>query len=116
MSRLLGIARFRFHEGRVEDFKRLSGLCMQIVQERDTGTLRYDIFLNADESEALVVEEYANTAALMEHLAHIGDDLSAAILATASVHGELLGDLSEELIEQLRGGPVQPFAQFMRKD
>jgi hypothetical protein len=89
---------------------------MQIVQERDSGTLRYDIFLNSDESEALVVEEYANTAALMEHLAHIGDDLSAAILATASVHGELLGDLSEELIEQLRGGPVQPFAPFMRKD
>jgi quinol monooxygenase YgiN len=116
MSRLLGIARFRFHEGNVEDFKRLSLLCMQIVQERDTGTLRYDIFLNADESEALVVEEYVDTAALMEHLAHIGDELSAAILATASVHGELLGDLSEELVEQLRGGPVQPFAPFMSKD
>lgn len=38
MSRLLGIARFSFHEGRVEEFKRLSVLCMQIVQERDTGT------------------------------------------------------------------------------
>lgn len=116
MSRLLGIARFTFHQGRVEEFKHLSLRCMQIVQESDTGTLRYDIFLNADESEALVIEEYADTAALMEHLAHIGEDLSAAILATASVQGELLGDLSEELIEQLRGGPVQPFAPFLSKD
>jgi quinol monooxygenase YgiN len=116
MSRLLGIARFRFHEGRVEEFKHLSRRCMEVVQESDTGTLRYDIFLNADESEALVIEEYADTAALMEHLANIGEDLSAAILATASVQGELLGDLSAEFAEQLRGGPVQPFAPFLSKD
>jgi quinol monooxygenase YgiN len=115
MSRLLGIARFRFHEGRVEEFKHLSRRCMEIVQESDTGTLRYDIFLNADESEALVIEEYVDTAALMEHLANIGEDLSAAILATASVHGELLGDLSAEFKEQLQGGPVQPFAPFLSK-
>jgi quinol monooxygenase YgiN len=115
MSRLLGIARFRFHEGRVEEFKQLSRRCMEIVQERDTGTLRYDIFLNADETEALVVEEYVDTAALMEHLANIGDELSSAILSTASVHGELLGDLGADLIEQLQGGPVQPFAPFLSK-
>ena len=52
----------------------------------------------------------------MEHLANIGDDLSAAILATASVQGELLGDLSAEFTEQLQGGPVQPFAPFLSKD
>ena len=113
MSRLLGIARFRFHEGRVEEFKRLSLRCMEIVQASDTGTLRYDIFLNADESEALVVEEYVDTEALMEHLANIGEELSSAILATASVHGELLGDLGAELVAQLQGGPVQPFAPFL---
>ena len=35
---------------------------MEIVRESDTGTLRYDIFLNADESEALVIKEYVDTA------------------------------------------------------
>jgi quinol monooxygenase YgiN len=115
MSRLLGIARFTFHEGRVEEFKRLSRRCMEIVLERDSGTLRYDIFLNAEETEALVVEEYVDAAALMEHLANIGDELSTAILATASVHGELAGDLGAELIAQLQGGPVQPFAPFLSK-
>ena len=67
MSRLLGIARFRFKEGRVEEFKHLSRRCLEVVRERDTGTLRYDIFLNADESEALVIEEYADTAAPYSH-------------------------------------------------
>jgi hypothetical protein len=89
---------------------------LEVVRERDTGTLRYDIFLNADESEALVIEEYVDTAAMMEHLASIGEDLSAAILATASVRGELLGDLSPEFKEQLQGGLVQPFAPFLAKD
>lgn len=113
MSRLLGIARFRFHAGRVEEFKALSRQCMEVVQRMDTGTLRYDVFMNDDESEALVIEEYEDSAALLEHLAHIGQDLSAAILATAAVQGELLGDLSEDFKEQLRGGPVKPFAPFL---
>lgn len=51
----------------------------------------------------------------MEHLANIGGELSGAILATASVQGELLGDLSAELKAQLRDGPVQPFAPFLTK-
>jgi len=113
MSRLMGIARFTFHDGMVEEYKRLSAQCMAIVKEQDTGTLRYEIFLNADETQALVIEEYVDTQALIDHLAHIGDELSSAILATATVHGELLGDMSEEFRAQLQGGPVQPFLPFL---
>jgi hypothetical protein len=40
MTELQGIARFTFHEGRVEEFKRLSAQCMQIVETKDTGTLQ----------------------------------------------------------------------------
>lgn len=32
MTELVGIARFKFHEGKVEEFKRLSARCMQIVR------------------------------------------------------------------------------------
>ena len=59
MSELTGIARFKFHEGQVEEFKRLSALCMEIVKAQDTGTLAYETYFNADESEAIVVERYA---------------------------------------------------------
>ncbi|GAA5228266.1 putative quinol monooxygenase [Paeniglutamicibacter antarcticus] len=116
MSGLLGIAHFKFHEGKIEEFKRLSGKCRQIVQKHDTGTLRYDIFINAEQSEAIVVEEYVDAQALMDHSTHIGDELSAAIMATASVHGELLGELSDEFRAQLKGSPVQPFAPFLCLD
>ncbi len=115
MAGLLGIARFTFHAGWVEEFKRLSRECMRIVEELDQGTLRYEIFLNEDESEAMVIEEYVDEQALIEHSAHIGEELSSAIISTGTVHGELLGDLSDAFRAQLTGGPVQPFAIFLSK-
>ena len=113
MSELLGIARFTFHAGRAEDFKRLSARCMEIVREKDTGTLQYDIFLNEDETGAVVIERYTDAAALATHLQHLGDDLFAEILATGDVEGETLGEPTPQLREQLEGGEVRLFVPFL---
>lgn len=40
MSELQGMARFTFHEGKVEEFKRLSAQAMEIVRTKDAGTLQ----------------------------------------------------------------------------
>ena len=112
MSELLGIARFKFHEGRGEEFKRLSAQAMEIVRARDTGTLQYDIFFNDDQSECIVLERYRDSQALIEHGAHLGD-LAEAILATGSVSGELLGEPSPELRAKLAGSVVRLFAPHL---
>jgi quinol monooxygenase YgiN len=97
MSELLGIARFKFHGGKVEEFKRLSAQAMEIVRTKDSGTLQYDTYFNDDQSECIVIERYGDSEAAIEHAANLAD-LSAAVLATVSVvHGELLGEPSEEL-------------------
>ena len=80
---LQGIARVRFHEAKVEEFKRLSAQAMEIARTRDTGTLQYAIYFNDDESEGIVLERYRDSEALIEHGANLGD-LSAAIFATGS--------------------------------
>ena len=54
MSELQGIARFKFHEGKVEEFKRLSAQAMEIVRTKDTGSLQYDTYFNDDQSECIV--------------------------------------------------------------
>lgn len=36
MSELLGIVRFKFHQGKLEEFKRLSAQCLEIVRSKDT--------------------------------------------------------------------------------
>jgi len=111
VSELQGIARYRFHEGKIEEFKRLSARCMEIVRTKDTGTLQYDIYFNDDQSECIVVERYRDSEALIEHLAHLGD-LMEAILATGSVSGEVLGEPSAELKAKLADSPVGLFTPF----
>jgi quinol monooxygenase YgiN len=112
VSELQGLARFKFHEGQLEEFKRLSVQCMEIVRTKDTGTLRYDIYFNDDQSEAMVHERYSDSEALIEHTAHLGD-LGEAILATGSVAGELLGEPSAELRAKLADSPVRLFTPFL---
>ncbi|HEY1133071.1 MAG TPA: antibiotic biosynthesis monooxygenase family protein [Nocardioides sp.] len=111
---LLGIARFTFVEGGAAEFKRLSARCMEIVRTQDTGTLQYDVYLDDAETGAVVIERYRDSAALIEHLRNIGDELMQAVLATAaSVEGETLGTPSAELRERMSEGPVRLFLPFL---
>ncbi len=111
MSELQGIARFRFHKGKVEEFKRLSAQCMEIVRTKDTGTLQYDVYFNDDQSECIVHERYRDSEALIEHAAHLGD-LIEAILATGFVSGELLGEPSAELRAMMADSEVRLFTPY----
>ena len=111
-TELHSIVRFRFHEGQLEEFKRLSAICLEIVRTQDPGTLQYDTFFNADESECIVLERFRDLDALLQHGANIGDELMQAIVATGECHGELLGDVPPEIREDLAGGPVQVFLPY----
>lgn len=109
---LHGIVRFKFHEGKVEEFKRLSAECLEIVRAKDPGTLQYDTYFNADESEAIVHERFRDSDALIQHGANLAH-LMGAILATGTCYGELLGNPSPEIRANLgSGGPVQLFTPY----
>ena len=106
MSELLGIARFRFREGRRDEYLRLSDQALEIVQATEPGTLQYDLFLNADQSECVFIERYRDSQAAMDHAANLGD-LFGPVLATVEVvHGELLGEPNAELRAKLAGSDV----------
>jgi quinol monooxygenase YgiN len=111
VSELQGIVRFTFHEGKVEEFKRLSAQCLEIVRAKDTGTLQYDTYFNDDESECIVLERFRDSDALILHGQNMAP-LMDAIMATAGVSGELLGDPNEQLRAQLAGSPVGLFALY----
>jgi quinol monooxygenase YgiN len=111
VSELQGVARFRFHEGKLEEFKRLAARCMEIVRTEDTGTLQYEIYFNDDQSECVVLERYRDSEALMEHAAHLGD-LNEAIVATGLVSGVLLGEPSAELRAKMTDSDVRLFTRY----
>jgi quinol monooxygenase YgiN len=112
VSEVEGIAQFKFHEGKLEEFKRLSARAMDIARTRDTGTLQYEIYFNDDQSECIVLERYRDSEALIEHGAHLGE-LAGAILATGSVTSACLGEPSAELRALLAGSPVQLFTPYL---
>ena len=111
-TELQAIVRFDFHDGDVEEFKRLSEECMEIVRAKDTGTLQYDTYFNDDETECIVIERFRDSDALIQHsenLAHMMEP----VVATGSVSGELLGELSPELRSRFADdGPVQLFTPW----
>jgi quinol monooxygenase YgiN len=111
MDELQGIVRFTFHAGMVEEFKRLSAECIELVRARDVGTLQYDTYLNDDESQAIVLERFRDSEALILHAENMAP-LMDAIMATGTVSGELLGDLNEQLRTQLAGSPVGLFRLY----
>ena len=85
---------------------RLSAQALELVRANEPGTLQYDLYLNDDRSECMVIERYRDSEAAMAHAANLGH-LFADVLATvAVVHGELLGELSPELRANLAGSDV----------
>jgi len=101
-SELLGIARFKLHEGKLEDFKRLSEECMKIARAKDTGTLQYDVYINDENLEAVVIERYKDSDALIEHLTN-NSEPAKEIFLTGTITGELLGEPNEKLKAMLAG-------------
>src|SRR5437868_14262566 len=112
MQEIKGIARVKFHPGKVEEWKRLTEQAMEIVRTRDSGTLQYEIFFNADESEAIVFERYRDADAALEHFANIGH-LMAPLMQTATVTGELLGTPNAQMKAQLGKGEPKLFTPWM---
>ena len=106
MSELLGIARFKFHEGKREEYLRLSDQARDIVRTKDSGTLGYDLYLNGDQSECMVIERYRDSEAAMKHAENLGDLFGAVLDTVTVVHGEILGEASAELREKLAGSEV----------
>jgi quinol monooxygenase YgiN len=106
VSELQGIARFKFREGMFEEFMRLSEQAREIVRTKDSGTLQYDIYLNDDRSECMVLERFRDSDAAIEHAENLGDLMGAVLATITVVHGEILGEPSAELRAKLADSEV----------
>ena len=106
MTELIGIARFRIHEGKLEEYERLSAEAMEIVRTKEPGTLQYDTYFDESRTECVIVERYRDSDAAMEHAANLADISAKVIAIVEVVHGELLGEPSPELRGKLAGMDV----------
>jgi quinol monooxygenase YgiN len=115
MDEIKGIARVRFHPGKVDEWKRLTEQAMEIVRTKDQGTLQYEIFFNEDETEAIVFERYRDADAALDHFVNISR-LMEPLLETATVTGEVLGTPNEKMRALLGEGEPKLFTPWMTLD
>ena len=111
MSEIQAVARLKIHSGKLQEFKKLAARCMESVRTTDSGTLQYDWFFSADQSECVVYERYRDSEALLEHGANLGDTMDA-LLSTCSISGEILGTPSPELMKALEGVDARFYSPY----
>ena len=113
MSEIIGIGRVVFNEGGFEEYKRLVEQELELIRANEPGTLALDVYVSADGSEAVYIERYRDSQALIDHFANV-TEFMAPVLATGVFEGEILGEASDELKAAIgEGGPVELFRPLM---
>jgi len=120
MSNLEMIVRFKIRPGQLEGFKAQAAEVMRLVRERDTGTLRYDWFVDEDALEGEIHEVYADERALMQHGQNIAPAREAMFRDYAYDHRmSAYGDISPQFVAMAReragGIGVHTFLQGLRQ-
>ena len=102
------IARVKVRPGQLEGFTTQAAEILRLAREKDTHTLRYDWFINQDETECEVHEAYLSEEGLIEHNQHVVEVRDAwfrdyAFDHRMSVYGEISQHLSD-LFKKHAGG------------
>jgi len=113
MNRIQAVVRLKIHAGKTDEFKRLTENCILLAREKDTGTIRYDIFLNDAATEAVVYEEFESPEAHMEHFKNMGDNISA-LFAIVDMEGEVWGYPYPALRASIETYGVKHYTPFLR--
>ncbi|MFL5734650.1 MAG: putative quinol monooxygenase [Chloroflexia bacterium] len=99
MDKLEISARMNVREGKLERFKQQASEIIRQTKEKDTKTLSYDWFLNADQTECEVREVYANSEGFIEHRMHVGAEIKEMFAEFAYDHAvTIYGDPSPQLL------------------
>jgi len=113
MSRFQTMVRFNIHVGKSADFKRIAQDMIRLTREKDTGTVRLDIFANDDCSEVVFYEEFVSPEARIEHLANMGDNVDA-MLAIGNMRAEVLAHADRALHSSVQGYDVSFYTPLLR--
>ncbi len=111
MNNLQVTARFRIHDGKLEEFKSFAEECLSIVKEKDKDTLQYDWFFSEDQTECHLRETYPDSNALLAHLQNIGD-IFGKLLSLGDFYAEVYGNPSEQLLKATAGLHVKVYSFY----
>jgi quinol monooxygenase YgiN len=102
------IARLKVRPGNLEGFKTQVAEILRLTRDKDTQTIRYDWFINGNQTECEVHEAYISEEGLIEHNDHVVEARDALFRDYAyghrmSVYGEISQPL-RDLFDKHAGG------------
>jgi quinol monooxygenase YgiN len=114
------IARVKVRPGQLEGFQTQAAEILRLAQEKDTQTLRYDWFLNRDQTEGEVHEAYLSEEGLIEHNQHVIDVRDAwfrdyAFDHRMSVYGEISPHMRDLFTKHAGGVSKFSFVQGLEQ-
>jgi quinol monooxygenase YgiN len=95
-SKLVSVATFKIHPGKLSEFKRLVNECVVAVRAKDPGTRVYDWYLNHDETECVAIDLYDSSESIIAHIGNVGH-LMRQIMKITDMNVQFLGQPSPEL-------------------
>jgi quinol monooxygenase YgiN len=101
---IYAIARFRILPAKAPAFRDLASRIFTVVDEREPGTLGYEWFMNADDSECMVLDIYRDMDALNAHRANVGA-MMAGMKELVTSEVELYGAIPADVQAALAKAP-----------
>ena len=93
--------------GSLAEFKALAARALEITKGEET-TLQYDWYFSDDETKCVVRERYTSSAAVLSHMANVGDLLGKFAELGGGLEIEAFGDPSPELLKAAAAVGIQP--------
>jgi quinol monooxygenase YgiN len=86
---------WKIHDGKLDDFKALAAEATALVEQNEPNMLGYHWYLNADETECTLIEQYPSTEHILVHLGNVGETLGK-LLEIADIAINVYGTISDE--------------------
>ena len=84
---------FTIESGKIGEFKKIAQELIDVVEEKEPKTLRYQWYFNKDQSKCYLVEEYPNAAAVRVHVLHLGLQVRKILQVSKVTKFTVLGKL-----------------------
>ncbi|MFT5433142.1 MAG: quinol monooxygenase YgiN [Myxococcota bacterium] len=83
------------HEGKLEEFKTLAAEASALVESNEPDMLGYHWYLNADEMECTLIEQFPSAEHILVHLGNVGATLGK-LLEVSGIKIDVYGDIGDE--------------------
>jgi quinol monooxygenase YgiN len=103
MTHLEVHAQLKIRPGQLDGFRAQAAEIMRLTREKDTQTIRYDWFINAEGTDCEVHEAYQSSEGLIEHNTNVMEARAVLFEKYAYDHRmTAFGEVSEELMQLAR--------------